>query len=182
MEWEKEFRIRMQEFSEAYPGNGLPVSIKFRIGSGCFHRDHSPKAYFLIDQAIKKFGPQFEAFALVEHETGPEFLVRTSLVTAGLTLATAILQLIVAIMQARAVGISQGDRPNEPVEVIIRTVDEAGRYEERVILHKGYQDPIRPDEVKALLEETLADPSVKRKAAVPKQVQRKKPMSHRKKE
>ena len=156
MEWEKEIRARLQGFSDAHPGQGFPFSIKFRIVSGCFHRTHSPVAYSLIDKAIAKYGPGIGTLELVEHETGPEMLVRLGLITAGLSLATTIVQLVVAILQARTVGLSKGDMKNEPVEVVIRRFKDGDKYEETIILRNAWHQPISSKEIMALFDGTVS--------------------------
>lgn len=50
--WQKAFQDRMRRFEKnrtARAGD-IPVSIKIRVSSGCFHREHSPHAYEIIDQ------------------------------------------------------------------------------------------------------------------------------------
>lgn len=49
------------------------VSIKVCVVSGCFHREHSPRAYELIDRGLAKRSNA--SFAFEEHESGPEILV-----------------------------------------------------------------------------------------------------------
>ena len=51
--WEETFRRRMRDF-QARSGSqqGEAVSIKIRVSSGCFHREHSPYAYELIDKSL----------------------------------------------------------------------------------------------------------------------------------
>ena len=154
MDWEREIRARLEGFSDAHPGQGFPFSIKFRILSGCFHRSHSPVAYSLIDQAIAKYGPSIGTIELIEHETGPEMLVRLGLITAGLALATTIVQLVVAILQARIAGLSKGDMKNEPVEVVIRRFKDGDKYEETIILRNAWHQPISSKEILAFLDGT----------------------------
>ncbi len=52
MTWEDEFRHRMRTFETSYSPreDGLPVSIKIRVTSGCFHRECSHHAYRMIDE------------------------------------------------------------------------------------------------------------------------------------
>ena len=190
MDWERVIRERLQGFASSYPGAGIPVSIKFRVSSGCFHREHSPRAYAQIDQAIATLGRRVGNLELVEHETGPELLVRLGLVTAGLTLATSLIQLVVAILQARSAGVTEGDRPDEPVELIVRRVLEDGRYEETVIVKTRYGQQVRVDEIKGLLGRALdpkartvgrpeADPAEPNKAALRKRGPRGRKTGHK---
>jgi hypothetical protein len=67
-EWQRTFRDRMRGFQAraAHPGSAA-LSVKVRVVSGCFHRDHSPYAYRLLDS--QPVPPDVE---IVEHESGPE--------------------------------------------------------------------------------------------------------------
>ncbi len=85
--WPREFAHRMQAYQSNFgqaPGD-VPVSIKIRVASGCFHREHSPAAYALIDQQLKGIPVENRRFAFEEHESGPEVLVFVALTTAGIT-------------------------------------------------------------------------------------------------
>jgi len=53
-EWQETFRNRMRGFEARRapkPGEAA-VSIKVRVTSGCFHREHSPRAYQFIDAKL----------------------------------------------------------------------------------------------------------------------------------
>lgn len=130
----------------------MSISLKVRVNSGCFHREHSPEAYALIDRALTRSDPSVR---LIEHENGPELLVELALATAGLGLAKSVIDLVVAIFKARAEGIKRGDHPSEPVELIVRRFD--GSVEEETILRIGPHDPFD----RADLERRL-DAAVKR--------------------
>ena len=60
------------------PGE-VPLSIKLRVVSGCFHREHSPHAYQLIDSHLNASPAELE---FQEHESGPELLVYMAAVLA----------------------------------------------------------------------------------------------------
>ena len=85
----------------------IAVSVKVRITSGCFHREHSPRAYELIDAALSKMSRSSpsDGFSVEEHESGPEILVYLAVTAAGLGLAKSIVELITAIIKARSEGI-----------------------------------------------------------------------------
>ncbi len=73
-EWQKTFRERMHRFEArppARPGD-VAVSIKLRVVSGCFHREHSPHAYAVIDSQLDKSPPDSE-LVFEEHEESGEF-------------------------------------------------------------------------------------------------------------
>jgi hypothetical protein len=131
----------MEDFGRTKTDGLLPVSIKVRVTSGCFHREHSPQAYRLIDgylasADLSDFHGRFE-----EHESGPEILVYLAVTTAGLTFAKSVVELITAIIKARSEGIRKGDRPSDPLELIVRGHSKDGEYFEETILR------IPPDRV-----------------------------------
>jgi hypothetical protein len=156
-EWVKTFRERMRNFEAgvAPSDNQMAVSIKIRITSGCFHREHSPNAYALIDKALAKISPEGLNLVLEEHESGPELLVFLAITTAGITLAKSLLDLITAIIKARSEGIKKGDHPQEPLELILRRIQRDHEYIEETILRIGHKDPIDPDKISKALNEGL---------------------------
>ncbi len=86
--------------------NEVPVSIKIRIVSGCFHREHSPRAYEIIDAKLSKL-PRNVMLGFEEHESGPELLVY---VAAGVALTTSVINLVTAIIKARSEGVKKKTR------------------------------------------------------------------------
>lgn len=74
----------------------MELSIKLRVVSGCFHGEHSPRAYELIDLHLVGSSPGLE---YVEHESGPELLAYLAVATAGITLAKSVIDLITAIIR-----------------------------------------------------------------------------------
>jgi hypothetical protein len=156
--WESEFRARMRSFeSQRRPHEGeVPVSLKVRVTSGCFHREHSPHAYALIDRHLASVrAAQRSELAFVEHESGPELLVYWALATAGATLAKSVIDLIVAIIKARTEGVKTGDQPNDPVEVIVRRVGDGDKFVEETVLRIGHNDPVVRADIEAHINATL---------------------------
>ena len=131
------------------PGD-IPISIKVRVTSGCFHREHSPHAYELIDSSLAGSTADFE---LEEHESGPELLVYMAMATAGLTLAKSVIDLITAIIKARSEGVKKGDRPSDPIELIIRRIDDHSGFQEETVLRIGHEDQVDP----AVVEKNVAE-------------------------
>ncbi len=131
--WETQFRRRMRAFElRQLTGDGaFPLSIKARVTSGCFHREHSPEAYALIDEWLNSTQRDVD-FAFEEHESGPELLVLAA-VASGMASAVAseVIGAIVAILRARREGIERGDSPSEPLELIVGSVDADGVRERR---------------------------------------------------
>jgi hypothetical protein len=99
--WEHTFRRRMREFELARspsPGE-IAFSIKIGVASGCFHREHSPQAYSLINEKLAALDVHSLEFGFEEHESGPEIII---LVTAGLSLTSNVVNLILTILKARS--------------------------------------------------------------------------------
>lgn len=153
--WEQTFQRRMDgfELSEPPPPNAVAVSIKVRVVSGCYHREHSPHAYEIIDHHLHSIPANERAFAFEEHESGPEVLLYLAITTAGITLATSIINLITTIIKARSKGVEQGDHPCSPIELILRRIDKRGQLREEKILRIGHSDHIDPSEIERKLSE-----------------------------
>jgi hypothetical protein len=158
-EWEKTFRNRMRGFETRRPKGeaGLPISIKLRVRSGCFHREHSPRAYKLIDSRLVRQSRDVE---FVEHESGPELLVFLAIATAGITLTKSVLDLITAIIKARSEGIKKGDHPSEPIELIVRRANEGGDFREEIVLRIGHNDTVDGKAIEKAVDGTLRTTTV----------------------
>lgn len=153
-EWEKTFRGRMRSFKARRPPGttDLPVSIKLRVRSGCFHREHSPRAYKLIDSRLARLSPDLE---FVEHESGPELLVFLAVATAGVTLTKSVLDLITAIIKARSEGIRKGDHPTDPIELIVRRADDGREFREEIVLRIGHDETVDSKAIEKALDAAL---------------------------
>ena len=156
--WESEFRARMRSFESQRPPRAgeVSVSLKVRITSGCFHREHSPRAYAHIDRHLASV-PAFQRseVAFVEHESGPELLVNLALDITRANLAKSVIDLIVAIIKARTEGVKSGDRPNDPVEVIVRRVGDGGKFVEETVLRIGHNDSVNRADIEADINAAL---------------------------
>jgi hypothetical protein len=126
------------------------LSVKVRVVSGCFHREHSPHAYTLIDRL-----PVPTDVEIVEHESGPELLVFLAAITAGVSLAKSVIDLITTIIKARSDGIKKGDRPTDHLELIVRRSDDGQEYREEVILRIGHTDPVDAAAIEGKIEKAL---------------------------
>ena len=168
--WRKTFRDRMHHFEarrSARPGE-LSVSIKVRVASGCFHREHSPLAYALIDRHLDALSPPDAEFSLEEHESGPEILAYLALTTAGLTVAKSVIDLVTAIIKARSEGVKKGDKPAEPVELIVRRIHDADEFREEIVVRYGRDDRIDPKVIDERLNEALRKLAQKKKTKAKK--------------
>jgi hypothetical protein len=150
--WPRDFERRIRSFNEAFTDSGVVVSIKVRVVSGCFHREHSPQAYGLIDAALRDPGLEAASIQWHEHESGPEVLVWIPFATAGVALSAAVINLIVSILKARSDGVKAGDRPREPLELIVRT-SRAGEVVEEEVLRFNPDDPVHVTAIRAALNE-----------------------------
>jgi hypothetical protein len=153
-EWERTFRNRMGSFrsSRHVGSDDVALSIKLRVASGCFHREHSPRAYKLIDSQLPALSPDME---FIEHESGPELLVYLAVATAGITLAKSVIDLITAIIKARSDGIKKGDHPTDPIELIIRRADDGREFREEVVLRIGHNDSVDPEAINKVVDTAL---------------------------
>ena len=137
--WLEGFRHTVGDFQRRQVGHGHVVSVKVRVESGCFHREHSPEAYKIIDARLKRTPDHAE---LIEHESGPELLLYLAVTAGALSLAKSVIELITEIFKARAAGIKKGDHPSDPLVLIVRRVDEKNEYREDVILRIGHDDAV----------------------------------------
>lgn len=155
MNWENEFRHRIRRFeaSASEKGEGLSFSIKIRVSSGCYHREHSPRAYRIIDDYLRAH-PSNE-FSFQEHESGPELLVYLSLGAAGISLTASVINLVTAIIKARSEGIKRGDDRSTPLELIVRGFDRSGNLKEEKILKIDSNDSVTKDLIGQALNNSL---------------------------
>lgn len=152
---QSEIDQRVKSFEKEHLGPA--VSIKLRPPSGCFHREHSPNAYRMIDEWLSNHDQTM--FRFEEHESGPEII-------AAVNSITAIINFIVAILKARFDGIKKGDQPHHPIELIVRKIERPNEYIEEVILKADHFSPNLTEEVKRAFEQSkllTSKPQSKRK-------------------
>jgi len=154
--WEGTFRNRMHEFGILRPPKPgeIAVSIKVRVVSGCFHREHSPRAYALIDRKLAGLPLGDRDFCFKEHESGPELLVYLAVTTAGATLAKSVIDLVTAIIKARSEGIRSGDTPNASLKLIVRRTKENGEFREEQLLEVHSSQALDSLEVEAVFTDS----------------------------
>ena len=156
----------MEDFGHARTDGFLPVSIKVRVTSGCFHREHSPHAYRLIDDYLAAADLSKVQCRFEEHESGPELLVYLAVTAAGLGVVKSIVELVTAIIKARSDGIKKGDRPSDPLELIVRGHTKDGEYFEERVLR------IPPELV--ITSKQIEDAITKRRPKTPKKKRKRK--------
>lgn len=137
--WLAGFRQTVGDFQQRQKGKGHVVSVKVRVESGCFHREHSPEAYKIVDAWLRRPPEHAE---IIEHESGPELLLYLAVAAGALSLAKSVVELVTEIFKARSAGIKKGDHPRDPLVLIVRRVDEKDEYREDVILRIGHTDAV----------------------------------------
>ncbi len=155
--WENEFRHRLDSFGTGIKkkGEGLTLSIKTRVTGGCFHRQHSPNAYKIIDEYFRTHQFKEDKIEFVEHESGPEVLVYITFGTAVLMLSKSVIDLVVAIIKSRQEGVKRGDGPNAPIELIVRGFDEKGEVKEEKVLKFESWDAVSRSVVEGALQTSV---------------------------
>ena len=107
-----------------------------------------------MDSQLRSLSPDVE---FVEHESGPELLVYLAVATAGLTLAKSVIDLITAIIKARSDGVKRGDHPADPLELVIRRVDDGHEFREEVVFRIGHTEPVDARAVEKQVEKAIRD-------------------------
>jgi len=157
--WEREFKKRMAAFEGRVNtgGDGVSLSIKLRVIGGCFHREHSPYAYKLIDDYLdEKYGSQPRLF-FQEHESGPEILVHLALVTASIQLSAAVVDLVSTIIKAYLEGAKKGDRRDTSLELIVRNYSGKGKVKEEKVVRVDLESQFSKGELEGSLQKAVDD-------------------------
>jgi hypothetical protein len=156
MNWANQFKNRVDDFEKQYGDlSGVSISIKIKVDSGCFHREHSPKAYEIIDSELENFDSFKEKAVLIEHESGPEILVYLSLVVGSIGLTTATVNMITAIINARKKGTEHGDRHDSSINLIVRNFNKKGEIKEEKIITIDRTSNLDRKILKELLEKGI---------------------------
>jgi hypothetical protein len=130
-EWERDLKQRFDTLQKDNP-NGFLLSIKIGVETGCFHNEHSPHAY---DEIYNLFENNRYECEFIEHESGPEIIAWVALGTAGLVFAKSIVDLVTAIINARAIGRKKGDKPDANLRLIVREyVNKSNINEEKILV------------------------------------------------
>jgi hypothetical protein len=145
--------------------DGRAISVKVRVTSGCFHREHSPSAYEIIDRQLASMPGFRRDFGFEEHESGPEVLLLITAATAALGLAREVVGLVTEIVKARHEGVDRGDHPSDPIEVIVRRIDDGNTIREETVLRIGHRETFDQQQlearVAAMIESAATDLSDK---------------------
>jgi len=175
MTWEQTLRDRLNE--RHAPSGSQWVSIKIRACGGCYDRGCCPVAMRIVDEAISKFetaNGHAEDFKYERHESGPEFLVCLAVASSVITLVANVIQLVTVVIQARSIGRKQGDRHDEPLELVVRGFDRNGKlFDDKVMLIREGETPTA-NEVKNAIDAALRRHLVPRDAASKRKPARKK--------
>jgi hypothetical protein len=156
MSWTNEFKNRIQDFESGFDDkDSFALSIKIRVVNGCFHREHSPEAYKIIDLELQHYDFKKERIALIEHESGPEILIYAGMIAAGFQLSSSVIDLIKSIIEARKNGIEKGDNPKNDLQIIVRGFNDSGELSDETILTINHLDKIDKKMIKELTEKTI---------------------------
>jgi hypothetical protein len=156
MNWTNEFKNRIQDFEGQFSEkDSFALSIKIRVSSGCFHREHSREAYKIIDNNIRQLDLKKERIALIEHESGPEILVYLALTAAAIQLSASVIELIRSIIEGRKNGIEKGDHPHDDLHLIVRGFNKKGDLKDETILTINHLDKIDKKMLKDLIEKSV---------------------------
>lgn len=156
MEWIDEFKNRMGAFDQGHPDRGsISVSFKVRVTGGCFHREHSPYAYHLIDEFLRSQNIREKRVSVIEHESGPEVLAYIALAAGVLNITASVVNLIAVIIKARSEGIKHGDRPDAPLELIIRGFGKDGNLQEEKVLTFHAHDKVDAKLIESALRQSF---------------------------
>jgi hypothetical protein len=149
MIWKDELKERLDSFRQEHriDEDNLVVSIKIRVTNGCFHREHSPNAFELIDNLNYSKSDN----KVIEHENGPEVIAYVALATASISFLQSTISLVTEILKARKEGVTKGDYPKDNLTVIIRGFDKKGSLKEENIIEVSSSKPID----KKVIEKTL---------------------------
>lgn len=151
--WKRQFQHRMDGFAASTKGAGAVISIKVRVDSGCFHREHSPRAYGIIDEYLR--ANRSDDWRFEEHESGPELLIWVAAATSVVTLAASVLNVVSTIIKARSDGIARGDSAHAPIELVVRKVVSAEKVHEETVLRLFPLDPAEPKQIEVALTDGL---------------------------
>lgn len=157
--WEQQFERRFASLEEhtERPEKSIALSLKLRVTSGCFHREHSPIAYEMIDNAIASATRDGIHLVVEEHESGPEILLWLAVTAGGLSLAKSIVELVTAIIKARNEGIKRGDRDGASLEIIVRGNDLFDAYKEKPILTFDRTSPVDSRQLEHALDAAIRE-------------------------
>lgn len=159
MSWDNELRHRLRDYenrSRTNPkDNALSISIKVRVDSGCFHREHSPQAYDTIDKFLQ--ADSSDSYGFIEHENGPELITQIEFISSIIIISASVIDFVNTIIKARTEGIKKGDRPNDDIELITRGFNKKGKLKEEKILRIKTGDNISKKNLDKQLKKILKE-------------------------
>lgn len=88
-----------------------------------------------------------DLFSFEEHESGPEILIALALTTAGISLLKSVVDLVVVIVKARSDGVKKGDRPSDPLDLIVRRMTQNHDVREEMILRVGHREVVSQEKI-----------------------------------
>lgn len=159
-EWEITLRRRFEHAfrHQLIPRDSLALSIKARVKFGCFHREHSPRAYEIIDKYLAVNAPKDAPFVFEEHESGPEILLWLAAIAGAFSFSASVVNLVTAIIKARSEGIRRGDGRQSPIELVVRGLTAKDIYFEKMVLRFEAGDAVNRDTIEDALNTAILTP------------------------
>jgi hypothetical protein len=159
-DWESTLRQRFERVfrRQPIPLDSLALSVKARVKFGCFHREHSPRAYEIIDEYLAVNAPKDTPFVFEEHESGPEILLWLAAIAGAFSFSASIVNLVTAIIKARSEGVRRGDGRQSPVELVVRGFTAKGIYFEEMVLRFEAGDAVSRDTLEKALNSAIPMP------------------------
>ena len=92
---------------------------------------------------------------LLNMKAAPNYWFFSRLLQPGLPLAKSVIDLITTIIKARADGVKKGDRPADPLELIVRRAEDREGYREEIVFRIAHQDHVDPAMIEEQIEKAL---------------------------
>jgi hypothetical protein len=133
----------------------VPIWMKIRI-------DPTSEEHAVIRRYRETLTPADTDFEFETHESGPEILVYLAVTAAGVSLAKSVIDLIATIVKARSETRRKSDlsfKPwgPDPLELIIRHVDERRGQSDEIIIRLGQEETSDAAAIEQKLMEALRE-------------------------
>ncbi len=129
------------------------IKIKVKSVNGCYHREHSPEAYKIIDNYIAQH--QDRNIIFEEHESGPEIIALLNFGKAGLELARSVIDLITTVINARIKGRERGDDRRGELLLVIKNTHITADLTYETVMEIYNNDVVTSEQVQAAIEHGL---------------------------
>lgn len=157
--WARALCGRLAEYARRFDAPGRPVSIKIRSSAQtCFCPNCCPGAFRQIGRYVESH--RLVHGRLEHHESGPEILAWAAVAVCGLTLTKSVVELVTAIAKARFAGLQRGDQRPEPIEIVVRDLDDNGEPRQERVMRLSRGEKIDPDLIGDFLQHAVSESSL----------------------